>query len=239
MNSTYYETFKSAFMADEPELRKIAELLTKRIGSIDITASCLDNVNRSFNSLNELMAYQNPKTQEIFRIQFSARSEDRSRSATIELSGRPSHAITINITARDDVVTKLRSEVLTTLEGMHVWYNGLVQVDFTRVATATYSIAVFAILLVGWRVSYLDESIVAGFRLTLKSWATFLLALPLTLMALGAVVNRIRNHLFPEAVFLIGQGVKRQKTLSYVQWTVVVGLVVSFVGSLLVYFVTT
>lgn len=59
-----------------------------------------------------------------------------------------------------------------------------------------------------------------------------------TFGTIGAILHQFRNRLFPRLTFLIGQETRRHKTLDKVQWGVVVSFAVSFVASIVTFFLT-
>ena len=83
MNVSYSKELSHAFVAAPSELQDLVTLLENRIGKVEIRADCTDNISRKFESVNHLIAYRNPKSKEIRRIYFNARSEDYKKSAGI------------------------------------------------------------------------------------------------------------------------------------------------------------
>ena len=87
VNAHYTVELPQAFVVGEDELKKVADLLSDRIGNLEIRADCTDDVARTFTTVKELAAFENAKGKEIRRLHISARSDDFKKRATIDLSG--------------------------------------------------------------------------------------------------------------------------------------------------------
>ena len=83
MDVHYSDELKQAFIVRQGDLKRLIELLQKRIGKVDIGIDCVDKIEREFNTVKELIAYENSKSKRIRRIHLSARSDNYSKSATI------------------------------------------------------------------------------------------------------------------------------------------------------------
>jgi hypothetical protein len=88
----------------------------------------------TFKNVKELAAFENAKGKEIRRLHLSARSDDFEKRATIDLSGSRWRGIWLDFEARDDVVSRLRTEVLDLVGGMRPWYALLHHVDFASIS---------------------------------------------------------------------------------------------------------
>ena len=117
MDADYSVELLQAFVIGEDELTKLGNLLTDRIGDLDIRADCADDASRMFKTIRELLAYENPKAKEIRRIHLNATSKDFSKRATIDLSGTRWRGLSLNFHASDDVVSRLRTKTLDIVAG--------------------------------------------------------------------------------------------------------------------------
>lgn len=148
MDAHYSVELPQAFVVGEDELTKLADLLSGRIGSFEIRADCADDVARTFKTVKELAAFENAKGKEIRRLHISARSDDFKERATIDFSGSRWRGISLDFEARDDVVSRLRTEVLDLIKEMQPWYTVLHRVDFTSIAFLAYLLLWFGLLIV-------------------------------------------------------------------------------------------
>jgi hypothetical protein len=233
VDANYSVSLSHPFVIGEAELKKLARLLKDRIGDVDIHASCADDISRSFKSIDDLLAFENTKAQAIVRLDLSARSTDFSKRASIEFSGSRWRGIALSLSARDDVVTRLRSEILDICAGMRPWYALLHRIDFFSVSFFAYLVlwlSILAAVAFKWvKVRHANETDPAA-----TAYGQLVVAGVVGLLfATGFALNRFRDTLFPRAVFRIGQGRARFEHLERIQWTVMIGFVVSFVAGVI------
>src|SRR5262245_15378019 len=208
VDAHYSVELPQAFVVGEDELKKLADLLSDRIGNLEIRADSADDVARTFKTVKELAALENAKGKEIRRLHISARSDDFKKRATIDLSGSRWRGISLDFEARDDVVSRLRTEVLDLIGGMRPWYAVFQRVDFASNAFLAYLLFWFGLLIVvAFKWVPVDStkdqnpsgSALAQFQLVIYGGIAIL-------FAIGIVLNRFHDSFFPRAVFLIGQG---------------------------------
>ena len=156
MDVHYSDKLKHAFVIRDSELKKLTRLLQDRIGKVDILAHCADGFYREFETVKDLITYENPKSKEICRIRLRARANDGSKSATIDFSDASWEGISIDCTGGEDDVSKFKEKTLDIIAGMRPWYNMLTSINFVSV-----SIIVFFILYLAAR---LTNFMVAGLR---------------------------------------------------------------------------
>lgn len=227
MNSKFELQLRDAFVVSEEPLKKIHGLLAERIGTTSITAECADSVAREFEGLGALLKYENPKQKRIVTLRLYARSSDFGKSANIEFTDKWYFGgIRIAIEARDDVVTRLRSDLLDIVAGMRPWYFPLNKVDVFLAAVICYlvtwiSLLVFAAMRSSDPPPPTSSYLSAKEQLALLGFLGFFF---------GTVylVHRFRSILFPHGSFILGQGKTRFDTLEKWRW----GFVIAFVASL-------
>jgi len=239
MNVHYSKELSHAFVVGPSDLKKIVELLQKRIGKVEISTGCVDDLSREFKTLKELLAYENPKLKEIRSVYLRARSDDYSKSTTIifRKSTRFSSGISIDANGREDVVSRLKEEILDIIGGMRPWYSVMHRVNFFYVFFISWLI-LFTIRIL----SYISALALKFKWVPVSEELTSLAALPrgwlliltILLLVLGFFSNKLRDFSFPPIVFAIGQGELRYKRKEQFQWVVIVGFGVSLAASLVV-----
>ena len=230
MNAHYSIELPHAFVIGDDELKKIARLLADRIGNLEICADCADDVSRTFHSVNELVAYENPKPKEIVRIRLNSCSDDCSKNAAIDLSGSRWRGISLDFRARDDVVTHLRTDILDIIVGIRPWYSVMHRIDFVFIGFLAYSILWFGlIVVVAFKWIHVEEDYDSSHSAFAQLVVFGGIAL---LVAIGILLNRFRDRVFPRAVFLIGQGRARFKHLERIQWGFIIAFVASFAAGI-------
>lgn len=243
MDVHYSDHLEHAFVVSPDHLKKLVELLQNRIGKVDISADCIDKIERKFNTVKDLIAYENSKSKEIRRVYLRTRSDDYSKSATIVfrdaflLEAR----VSIDIVGREDVVSRLKEKILDIIGGIRPWYGVMHHVNF------------FYVFLISWLILFIIRilSYISALALKLK-WVpvdeilTSLAELPrgwLLILSIFSVVlaffsNKLRDFFFPPTVFTIGQGEARFKYKERFQWVVIIGFGVSLAAGLVVSIIT-
>ena len=243
MNVNYSEELSQAFVVGPDELKKLVELLEKRIGTVSISADCIDNIQREFTTVKDLIDYENPKSKMICRIYLSA-SEDFGKSATIAFrdSSSFSGGVSLSITAREDVVLRLKDKIFDIVAGTRPWYNPLTRFfDLANIKHwIVYILFVFVVItltaLMAFKFGFISDSKEGIER---RNEVRLFITFPsiIFLIVCFTFLSKPFKWLFPLAVFTIGQGESRFETLKRVQWGVVISFAVSFAaGCLLLIF---
>lgn len=219
------------FVAGGDELKKLFDLLRNHMGNVTISADCADDKSRPFETIKELLTYENPKGKEIRRIVFTAQSDDYSKHGKIDLCSTPRPGILIDYTGREDVVTRLETQTLDIIAGIRPWYGVMHRINFQYVFWIVYVIFLLVLLTVAhynWAyVSSLKYVVPGPFEL-------WFFLLPGIFFGLGLALDRFRDSLFPRAVFRIGQGESRFKHLERVQWGILIAFLASLAASVVV-----
>lgn len=234
MESHFSVELPQAFVVGPDELKKLAALLGDRIGIVEIRIDCADDASRKFACVRDLVAYENPKTKEIRHIHLSARSDDLSKHATIDLSGSRWRGISLDFTARDDVVSRLKTDTLEIIAGMRPWYSIMHHIDFVSVGFFACCLVWVALCAV---VAFKFLPVTDSNNSTPSASAlTQLVAFGgiAGLFGVGIILNRFRDSVFPRAVFIFGQGKSRFTHLERVHWGILIAFVVSLVAGLVI-----
>ena len=241
MDVHYSNVLKQAFIVSPDHLKKLVELLQKRIGKVNIRISCVDNIEREFNTVKDLVAYENSKSKRIRSICLRARSDNYSKSTIIVFreSSRLISGIWIDVTAREDVVSRLKEKVLDVLAGTRPWYDLIHRINFRIVLGSAWEIVFFmwflsviCVLTLKFKWVPLSDSGEETVGLFASLQTSLCIAHVFCLVA-SFFLNKLRDFFFPPAVFTIGQEKSRFKRKEQFQWVVVIGFGVSFAAGLL------
>lgn len=219
MESSYSRELPYPFVVGPDELKKLERLLTNKIAAPKIWADCADDVQRSFKSVADLTKYENTRPKAISRVRLSSRTDRFDKSASITLSGLrpPIGGISIAIEGRDDVVCRLRDEILGVLDATQPWYGPCQRFSFVNVLFIVGLVASLGVLTIdhlGWWPSA-PQAPERGDSTKAFYW-TLSMFLVAALMGISLALDRVRDRVFPFAVFRIGQGdarFKRQRTI--------------------------
>ena len=243
MNARYSEFLKHTFVIGDSELRKIYKILQDRIGDVEISTECADNIVRDFENIDELFAYENPESKEIRRLSLTARSDYSdgfSKSAHIDFFDSDRNGISLNCKGSEDTVSKLKEDILNIIAGTRLWYEAMYS---EHIWTAFMGIN--GILFLSWLFLFLTSLF-----MNLK-WGRFSDPDPATVetvdalrtvmhvcwilfLVFGFFYRKLRSRFFPPVVFAIGQGLSRFKHKEKVQWGVVIALIVSLAAGLII-----
>jgi hypothetical protein len=233
LKSSYSITLDDAFAIEKDALEKLVILLSERIGAVTIRAECVDHIVREFADLASLLQFENTKSNRIVGIRINASSsDDFTKRGSIEFRDKWYHGgIAISIDAKDDVVTRLRNDMLDIVAGTKAWYSALSKIDIWLWATVLYgvfwlSLAVFAAISTPQTANPSPQS-QKGYGLLIVIGFCF------CWFGTAYLLHRLRKLFFPHGNFLIGQGVGRYDTMEKWRWGFIIAFIASFAAGLL------
>ena len=121
------DEFDLSLVIDATAIERVIKLFEKKVGSVDISVQCLDNISRDFDSADELDLFENSPSKAIHFLAIDAHNQVKAECPTsirsVELhfhaSGRVS--IWINGTEQDGIY--FRDELKEIVYGMQPWYS--------------------------------------------------------------------------------------------------------------------
>lgn len=205
------------------------------VGSVTAITSCADNAKREYESLPQLLAFDNAKVKEIRSLDLTARSKDFKRQGSVTFGSWSDH-IEVTLSAEDEKdISQAREELRDALDGAKAWYSTISRVDLPKMLLMS--------LLLLWLVTNITLGESSEPRRGVEFGRAVLLALQV-LGVFGAIgllcwfMWKIHARYFPRSFFALGQGVDRYQIDDNMRWVVIIGFVVSVFGSLVVAFVT-
>ena len=231
MKTSRQDWSHKAFILTEEDLRALSGSVGE-IGPLRCSVKCTDGLSREFETVEDLLSFDNSPTRAIEALSLSSHSEDWSTSAKVSFENRPLTSVGVQLDGPDKPITNLNSELEARLAGMKPWYAVLTRVEFYFLALAAiFAWVILMLALIAFELvpansaseSAQDPRVVA--LATLVSYA----AIGVTFISIG-VLARLRDRLFPVGAFAIAQGKSRHELLEKIRWAVVVGLMVSVLG---------
>ena len=236
MAVTFDFEIKSAFVLRRDAVSRVWRIL-ESIGAVSATAHCADNARRKFESLSQLLAFDNARAKEIRSLQFSATSEDLNRRADVAFGGRfTSTPISVTLSASEDgEILQTYEELKDTIDGTRSWYSLISRVDI-----GTGLLVSLGVL---WFVVRIAVGEPPGPRIGVGlGQAVLLTALLLGILGVvgffGWVLLRLHAKYFPRAFFALGQGAERYQVDDKMRWVVIIGSAITVFGSFVVAFLT-
>lgn len=243
MISEFELDIRMAFVVKPDTIMKIHNLLMDRIGKIEYKAECSDNVTRKFETIDELLKYENAVRKQINNLRMNSEACAGNESARIEFCHKWYFKGTrVKITGEEGSVTGLRSGIMDILSGTRPWYWFILKLDIFVATFILLFIAWIAFLynewrsLVEWRNLVESESV--GVLLPMS--AVFLGVLGFCALYYGAayLLYRIRKMLFPYGSFIIGQGQDRFETLEKWRWGFFIAILTSLIAGVIILLLT-
>lgn len=235
MKSKLYLHLPASFIVKEKSLGKLIKLLNERIGEVEITAKCSDDITRVFKDVSSLASFENSREKRINLLDISAESDDRENRASIEFSSESyPNGIYIRATAQDDIVTNLRNDICEIIDGLKPWYHILSKTNFfifLYAFGAFYFLLIFGLFFAlerGWTSTRYAETIAKSPVTTSFLLVSSAVCVPL----LAYIATRLQQILFPQAIFLLGQEIVRYETLEKIRWGFVIAFIASFLSGI-------
>ncbi|MCY4138170.1 MAG: hypothetical protein OXF56_07895 [Rhodobacteraceae bacterium] len=194
-------------------------------GEVEIEADCNDGMRREFESIDELIDYNNGSSQKILNLKFEStnRVNDEYVSTKIEFCSERSDVfigeckIRVWISGPDDLVSVLHGRIRTSIQSLRPWHSPLAKIGGGVIFFFSMGISMAVVL--GISIAYFGVTFNLQFNtVTPQSLDTFLekfgLIVPITFFALmiswfvgmqlAEQMLRFRQWLFPASTFTIG-----------------------------------
>ena len=227
---------KSAFVLRRDAVSRVWRIL-ESIGAVSATARCADDARREFESLSQLLAFDNARAKEISSLQFLAMSEDGKRYANVAFGDqRISTTISVTLSAPEEgEILQTYEELKDSIDGTRTWYSFISRVDIGTAFVASLAVLWFVV-----RIAVGDPPEPRiGVGLGRAVWMTVQSMGLLGVIGLfGWVLWRLHARYFPRAFFALGQGAERYQVDDKMRWVVIIGLAISIFGSFVVAFLT-
>ncbi|KWE56572.1 hypothetical protein WL76_11605 [Burkholderia ubonensis] len=220
--------YSSAIIVDGESIGRLWRHVEDFSAGASATVSCADGIERKFQKLDDLLAYENStraavKTVEIFG---SSRTPDRSISVTVGRSYGARAALSVR--GEEQEVAAARTRVLDSFAGMRAWYSPVATLDLWIVWFAIFMAfsLIIQLMLPSEAPKHPERTFSEALQLLVK---LVLYVAPAFVVIFG--VSRLKVRYFPMVSMAIGQGARRHSTDEQVRWTVIVGLLVGLAGS--------
>lgn len=215
---------KNAYVLHPKDIRTLWNLLESKIGPTKAKALCTDDIEREFESVDELLDYDNFPARKIRGIEFSARAKNSASHASVSFSRNTLFgSIGFSAEGEEENIASLKQNIAALIGSVKPWYSFLSRVEFFLVvwAISTFYLLIF-LLVTG--VSDKMPKLSLGNAILVILLAILAMAI-VSLIVIG--LNALRSRFFPISTFVIGAGEGRYRTDENVRWGVIVAF---FVG---------
>lgn len=223
--------FKEAIIVDEKMLKELEEVIEEFFE--DITYKCVlcNDDKIKFDSLQELLSYENIKTRSIKKMIVSF---DKCNEIVFEIIGSiiNSYKYTIQGSYKVDDSNKsiLFSEKIDSIFKRHrrnKWYTILSKISFMH-----FWLLFFGISLVSSMRSIVEQGIEQGYIYTTNAVNLSIIA-ALLICGIWVLILKFRDILFFPISFMIGEQIdiikKREDIASKIFWGIIIAFIVSFI----------
>ena len=219
-----------SFTVSSRDVEKICKLLESQIGPPKLSTECLDDVERSFDSFNELDSYENPPNRTITSLSISSSVSWREESnVAIERASvyfRSDEAVSITVEGQERDSVELRDKLNDIVDGTKNWYTFITKTLNSIVTSVLVSFIWMMILLYYVRSTSTPEPTQTSwmevpFPTLVLTLATVILVVFAPPIAMPFALDRLQKSLFPKTYFALGQGKKRNQTTERIRWGLV------------------
>ena len=221
-----------AFVLTWASLEKLHSSIAERLPQVYISARCSDQLDRVFESLQELTDFGNPSRAAIQELRITGRDSKRDQRFSISLSNERRINVRISLDANEEDAIPLNDLATDTVDSLRPWYSWVARADWywlvlggwlgTQLALATLKLA-----LAGDKVITFSIGTPTTAKEVLKG-----VLIGLAPFAAGFALNSVRNKFFPVGTFAIGQGELRHTSAEVTRTVLIAGLAVSIVTSI-------
>lgn len=231
VNRSY--SVRQALVLDADDIRALDQALTPLLPNFACSAKCKDGT-RSFDTLADLIAYENVKPAALQALQFEWSSTAPPRRLDLEIGSPVVGTASVRIGGTEADVAQVDKEVTVRLHEMKPWWSLLSRGDYLFILSGVL-IALILGMSIAVTAGWYQLSGAPGTAKTYKDVARdnmFSAVFYGGLFVGGLALNAFRNRVFPRVVFAIGRGKRRYQDLEKLQWgvviTVVLGLLVNW-----------
>lgn len=170
MESRFSTGEKIPFIVDKETISSINRVLEPQFTDIEYSVKCYDNTVRKFDSMEELLSYQNTHEARILELHIEANSKEESNFRRVILEwnrdekNSTSHFV-VGIRANEDAMVALRSRIREIQRTTKPWYKIVAQFDELELIRFFLIVLVIVWLFLG--VKFIG-SVISGEFFTLK-----------------------------------------------------------------------
>lgn len=205
-------SLKIAFVVDADHLRRLAVVLGEVGDSLDYTVKFSDGSSVHYTDMKDIIGLPNSTRRAITSLIAGSARDQQSAYVTLKMTSEPYVEYTLSGAQRD--VTYWGDQLDDWTATIKQWYSWFLE----GIGAGVFMIAAFAFP------PFLATHLPEFFPVLSRSWV------PYIFFAL-VVAEVLLFRLFPKGTFAIGDGAKRYKFLTSVRTVLLVGYLVSFLGS--------
>ena len=247
MRANVNEAVTHPFVLSSDDVKRLHELLG---GNVEMQANCNDGVNREFESIEELLQYDNETSRKIIDLEFRMRhyKKEDSFSSHIKFCSEKSNTIQPNgeirifISGPEDKVMKLYDKIKVSMKTYRPWYSFVARFSMTHANFLSFS-TIFLLVVFAVVKFYSEETsikmLAKQINLDIDSvnFLTFFLVFFIVLIFpyswnLAKMILRVRHWIFSSSTITIGHQAKIEENIDKWRRNIVALIATGFLTAL-------
>ena len=131
--------FSPAIVVDSDSLQRLWSHVELFAAPASATMSCADGIERTFETLDELLNYENTTRALTRTVEFYGRTLDPERTITITVGRTYGAPATLSIRGEEQDVSATKTRIMDTFSGMRAWYSPAATIDLYIVWMVIFS----------------------------------------------------------------------------------------------------
>lgn len=227
MSVQFEKTLNHAFVFNEERLGRIAKTLEGEFGEMNIRVKCLDDGVRTFESIDDLLSYENHKDRRILSIVLYAKNtNDNIEEIRVSLQ---QNAVWLTVKGSDPHASQCKDDLCDILTGAKPWYWWLSDKDFGFFFGLFLVCYWILVIYANWEGTASTDQ--GNISITKTVVATIIVSI--AGLSFAWTMARVRRVSFPFSQFLIGQEKQRASLQEWMRKLIVGTVVMVFVGGIL------
>ena len=223
MNVEYTKRLPHTFVVDGVNLKRLTRLLEDSLGSVTFSIDCADGRSYDFESVEDLINYENPNSKKILQLRLFVRSVDDlvGSSITFDSVSGIIPGIYMRLRVEENDLLNLKDKIEDVIAGMRPWYHIITR--FAIWITCCVVILVITAEAIILKLSGIMENVDDDMKYPVSRLIVFG-----TAGLIGYPVYKMLSTCFPRGIFAIGQGKSRfsnLKKLHGVMLSIIIGLI--------------
>ena len=211
-------TIRYPFILDKEKIESLSKILQNRLGELSISAVCTDDADRSFESVDKLLDYDNIKSRRVISLSLFSRKYTSKETRRIKITYRAKSRITqihgiteisVNVSGSKEWASMTMQELCEAVAGSRPWYSWISKIN-EAIFTVLFTVIFYFILVrtgIFSSFSTPEEVIIPLLYILISAFWT----------AVG-VKSYVIGYLFPPGIYLIGHEKKRHEIREKMRW---------------------
>ncbi len=226
--------YAGSFTVHSSDVKEICNLLESKVAPPKISAACSDDIERDFNSFDELASYGNPPSKAIMSLTISSSKswEEQRLGAPIARASvdfRLNGVVSIAVEGQERDGEDLRNKLKDVVDGTKSWFTlitkNLNSVVATMIASMVFMLPTWFIFFYYVRgASTTDSAETSLLEVPFLTLVLVVIAACLVLsisLAMPYALGGLQSWLFPGTSFALGQGERRDQIKEKFRWVLV------------------